>query len=499
MNTRMKSAHILGLGILCFMALVLTTAHLTHGVLNDDTYITLRYAKNICWHHEFSYNLGHPTYSLTTPLWALLLAVGGIFSTDFVAMAPIVSSLLMACSALLLYLLRRRDSPDQPASACAVLFLLDVYVVGAAYNGTEMGLFSLLSVLLFSLVRRRPSRWREFFWMALVLALLVLTRPEGLVILAVTLIYLGLFANQERRLVAATAVLALTLLLLLPWFVFAWRTFGLLLPTSIILKSVDRMGRLPFSDPVTMAGLASLIARGYGPHLVIVGLGAGALLRRAGQRASGGRRPWDAFRGREEDLLPLMYVLSLLFLYFGFLKEKYLSSRYLVVISPYLMMIVAQGLGEVGKQLRSNHRRIILTGLVLSIGALNILAIRSRVERSRLEDGPRVAAGKWVAENLPPSSVLANFGGAGAIAYYFDGLAWDYDLISAPGPDLQLARRRRTGQRVSIEEYLQKNPSAIVTSLSDGRWDAAGPVIYENSVYKVVLTGKQERREESDR
>ena len=46
------------------------TIILTHRVVNDDTYITLRYTKNLVENHQFTYNLNHPTYSLTTPLWS---------------------------------------------------------------------------------------------------------------------------------------------------------------------------------------------------------------------------------------------------------------------------------------------------------------------------------------------------------------------------------------------------------------------------------------------
>jgi hypothetical protein len=52
---------------ICFSTV---TIMLTHRVVNDDTYITLRYTKNLVENHQFTCNLNHPTYSLTTPLWA---------------------------------------------------------------------------------------------------------------------------------------------------------------------------------------------------------------------------------------------------------------------------------------------------------------------------------------------------------------------------------------------------------------------------------------------
>ncbi len=45
-----------------------------HTFLNDDTYITLTYAKNLAQGHGFVYNGGAPSLGTTTPLLTLIVA-----------------------------------------------------------------------------------------------------------------------------------------------------------------------------------------------------------------------------------------------------------------------------------------------------------------------------------------------------------------------------------------------------------------------------------------
>ena len=68
----------LGFLLLCVVYVVHT---LLYNFLNDDAYISFRYAQNLALHGELTYNLGERVEGYTNFLWtvlmALVLALGG--------------------------------------------------------------------------------------------------------------------------------------------------------------------------------------------------------------------------------------------------------------------------------------------------------------------------------------------------------------------------------------------------------------------------------------
>jgi hypothetical protein len=62
-------------GIVLLIALIIRGIVASTGFVYDDAYITLRVAKNIAEHGEFTFNLGEYVQTATSNLYALLLGI----------------------------------------------------------------------------------------------------------------------------------------------------------------------------------------------------------------------------------------------------------------------------------------------------------------------------------------------------------------------------------------------------------------------------------------
>lgn len=490
--------YILLIIVFLFILFIIITAILTKGIVPDDSYITLRYSKNLFKYHQFTYNLEDPTYSLTTPLWAILIACFGWISKNFVILAQIISILLSLIAAIFLYKLSKYILGDSYALFPVFLFLLDPYLIGANYCGTEMALFSLLGIIFVYFIININFKLSQYTLAALSLSLLIMTRPEGFVIFIISCLYILMFFYYREGINAVLFITVITLLILTPWLVYAYLTFKTIIPTSVILKSIDSSKYLPFSDFISIKRFVLLIIKGYLPYISIITIGIIILFYNFKKqkfvraylyqkKPTDNRNPFLKLKINSVQILPSMLVFGLIVFYLAGLKEKAISSRYLVTFSPYLMIMTVQFLIILSKKINNYIKSLIIYIIIIFLMILtNIGAISSRARRSIIVDAPRVITGQWIARNICKTSTIANFGGAGGIAYYFDGKVWDYDLISLMGKDIEFAKKRRQGFHIEANEYLYKNPDYFVVPLESNIFDSMGNLVYQNQRYKII-------------
>lgn len=470
------------------------TIFLTKGIVNDDIYILLRYSKNLAEHGQFTYNLDHPTYSLTTPLWGFLIGCFGCFVHNYVLLAQIMASIAAIACVPFLYRISRRVVGEN-AVVPVLLFLLDPYVIGVAHCGAEMTLFCLLGFAFVDRVTRIDGKISRYFASPLLLALLILTRPEGVVVLAGCALCFIMALGIRRALQVTVPLGVITLIMLTPWLIYAQKTFHTIIPTSIILKSVGSHGRIPFASWRTLMNFILLIAKGYLPHMLVIAVGVFLLYR--------DHYRWDVGTANDRAirLLPPILVTALLLFYFTGLKEGSISSRYLVTLSPYLMIVTAQAYGIIRRRFVSKgsfgqkgvdkrRKPLLCITFVMLLLLLNIGAVYSRTKRTRIVDEPGVRTGRWIAENIPSDAVIGNMGGAGQVAYFFDGQIWDYNLISMMGEDIELAQKRRRHEHIEPSRYLYKNPDYFLVPLYVTDFDQFGEIVYENEIYRIIKVSR---------
>ena len=150
------------------------------GVPLDDVYIHCRYASNLLHGFSYSFNAGETLTADTSPLWVMLIALGGVFTNrlEFVAITfSILSYLILAPG---VYRASRDvfGLPEFHARIAGVATLLASRLAWSGMSGMETALAALLMLLVVEEhVRSRTRgllRVREAIWLGLGL----LVRPE---------------------------------------------------------------------------------------------------------------------------------------------------------------------------------------------------------------------------------------------------------------------------------------------------------------------------------
>lgn len=198
----------------------------------DDAFITFRYALNIASGQGFVYNLNQPVLGTTTPLWTLILALLNAVKLPLAGGSLALSLLADAVTAILLgRTLRRLGYSHAVAGSASLLFLCFFDDLSLSRSGMETAFFVLLvAATLHEIAARRfPSA-------GLFCGLACLTRPEGGVLILVLLLSLRQHRGRLRGRAAFLSI-ALMLVSIIGWGLFAERVFGSFVPQSVVAKS----------------------------------------------------------------------------------------------------------------------------------------------------------------------------------------------------------------------------------------------------------------------
>lgn len=227
--------HFVVLAVCAFFTLY-AAFHSAYSLI-DDALISLTYAKNIALGHGPVYNAGAPSAGFTSPVHTLLLAaacrVGGLDSLP-VLLASMTSGAFLVLAAFAARLFHRELGLSPTTALCVGLLWLGIPFY---YQGGESALFLVLLVVALVLWERGRS-----FAFGVAVGLLFLTRGEGAL--------LGLLWGLERGmawwrggrgtgkdlLLPGAWALAGFLLPVLPWWIYAYKTFGAILPDTLTMK-----------------------------------------------------------------------------------------------------------------------------------------------------------------------------------------------------------------------------------------------------------------------
>ena len=242
--------------------------------LNDDSFITLTYAKNLAAGRGFVFNHPPATLGTTTPGFTLLTALlAALFPAFTVAEAAIaLSSAAWIGTGWVLYLIMRQLDFQPIAAAAAASIPLLIMHGWIGFIGMELLPFQFLLALSIYLALKE-----QVFLAGICVAALFLTRGEG------ALVGLMLFAYlwyRRRRLplqflLGGGATVSL-------WIVYAWLTFGTIIPNTLAAKQTQ--AQLPywrnFFDRIMFELLPKYLSNFryfdswlLNPYLLLAGLG----------------------------------------------------------------------------------------------------------------------------------------------------------------------------------------------------------------------------------
>ena len=209
--------------------------------LIEDSFITFRYAWNLCQGSGLVYNPGEPVLGTTSPGFALLLALLSSCHIPIPHAAFALGVLGAALASLGVYLLVfRLTRMRMPALAAGFGTALNGLFIGFATSGMESSLYA--AALIFALLPLPGSCPRAAVLRSgLYLGVATLLRPEGMA--AFLLVFTLILYHRGRK---GVALLASWGTIVLPWIVWATLFYGTPMPNSVVAKAVqaDISGRV---------------------------------------------------------------------------------------------------------------------------------------------------------------------------------------------------------------------------------------------------------------
>jgi hypothetical protein len=389
----------------------------------DDAWIHQTYARNWAATGQLAYVPGVPSAGSTAPLWTLLLSAAYRLNVDPYLWTTGLGALWLAICAWLLSRLSERLLPNRsPVSWLVGLgCVLEWHLIWAAASGMETLLFIALGLGLIDRVWANASGWL----IGALGGLLILARPEGLLLLVLILgAQLVRSGRSNRRRLAQEALAFLSVLA--PGLYFNLQAGGAIFPNTFYAKQSEYAELLQTLPRWLDAIGKMLVAPLAGPGVLLI----------PGLIAWITSRMRSHMRWREEVMvwIPVAWAGLHVGVYALRLPVAYQHGRYLLPIIPVLILYGGVGTALVADWLKARRSQrwarllrtallailIVLWGLFVPIGAGAYAADVDVIEREM------VAVARWLEANVPSGAVVAAHD-IGALGYF------------APRPLLDLA------------------------------------------------------------
>lgn len=437
------------LGLAALTLIVALAGVIWPSWLSDDAFISFRYAQNLVQGHGLVYNVGERVEGYTNFLWTLMAAGVLWMGGDVVLWSHaggvalgilIVVGTYHVASSLI-------GPPWALVAALIVGASQSVLLYTARGSGMETGLFTLLVLLGGGIYLTQASlgRWR-YIISGLALGLATLTRPEGLLVFALTLIHMPTLTRNAGGRAALRAALALTL----PWLAlvgpfFLWRVlyYGDLLPNTFYAKTGSGLSQLRRGLAYAWEFALTL----GGPLLLIIAA------------------PW--VRDRRMALRSWRsYAVLLTFSYSAYIiaigGDHFRGERFFVPLIPWFAIMIADGLATAvtaSSAIERISRPLLAIGLV--VGGMAALARTASLDTTirGMDESVWIwrEIGWWLADHTSSDASIA-VAGAGAVAFYGQRTAIDmYGLT-----DRHIGRLQITDPGRGVAGHEKGDPAYIL-------------------------------------
>lgn len=438
----------------------------------DDGWIHQTYARNLAQRGVWSYGPGDVSAGSTAPLWTLLLAAGYALSVPhfwWTYLLGILTLVWMGWAGMVLW---RALWPAQAGQAWlgGAVVVLSWPLLWAAVSGMETLLFMALAVTVLALYTGdRPAGP----WLGFLGGLLVLVRPEGLLLLL--LLAAGLALRRDwRGLVLFVVMLVLPLL---PYFALNLSLSGQMWPNTLYAKQAE-YATLQM-QPLPWRFLRLLYLSAGGPEVGWQGMSGARILLLPGLLLAG----WRAVRAdlRAQRLgytLPLLWAGGHVLAYAWRLPVTYQHGRYLWPAVPIWIVYGLHGWGTLLAGMRQRWGRpgrvlVQVAALTFALLLLIFVGLGAGAYEADVAfiEGEMVDVAHWLRENTPDEALVAAHD-IGAIGYFAQRPLLDLAGLISPEVVPMLADEGRLARYVLESEarYLVTAPGWPYPALT-GRED----------------------------
>jgi hypothetical protein len=409
---------LISLGIFLKTELNLTGGRL--GVPLDDAWIHYQFARNLAQGDGFSYNPGEPTPGSTAPLWTLMLAVAGLFTSDFLVPSLVMSGFFLLLTTWLTYGFASELVGGGQSGFWAFMAGLGVILTGrmlwAGLAGMETTAFAAVSVASVWSYHRRGLRPIPVLLFALGSQL----RPEGHALFALALL-LTIWENRRAPARLWPVLPAAALIygaVSAPYALFSLFTTGKPLPNTYYAK----VGSKYFFSWRTLWETAGYH---WQDNPITLGL-----------------LPAGLFAALKKNRLLAAWMVGLPLFTALVVDQVWHHGRYTLPLIPFQMILAALGAAWLAQSkwaqspgLHSSIRRAVpaVLMILLILGGLRRFSYWAGMlgynSNEILEID--VAMGKWLAENTPPDALIA-VDDIGAIAFLSERRVFDLNGLVSP-------------------------------------------------------------------
>jgi arabinofuranosyltransferase len=430
-------------------ALLLGHAAYYWSWIEDDTFITLRYAQNFADGQGLVFNPGQAVEGYSNFLWVMLAAAAIKLQADPLNVLRAAGLLGALLTLLMSWRLARSLWPQRTGLSIIAPLLLAISPVlpRHAVTGLETALYAGLLVLAVYWANEARRRWP----LAITLFLLSLLRPEGIALALVILAWRRL-SDRDHNLRAPLVFLGLFLV----YYVWRWLYFAAPVANTFHFKMTGGGSALSGGLHYTL----NFLRHSFG--VVLVGLSLALLY-------------FKTFTGRLRLITMLAGLQVVIVILAG--GDWMHHYRFYAPLLPLLTATAAAGAGALLGA--ANQRRLIAglmvvaTLLVACIGVYKTEREVARVVMPAVQNGEYLwqcyrDAGLWLKENTDPDDLVA-VSDIGAIGYYSKREILDMFGLVNP----HIARRPgRLHYKNDPQHVLDREPDIVilVTNNSGGYW-----------------------------
>ncbi len=370
----------------------------------DDAWIHQAYARNLATNGEWAFISGERSTGATSNLWVFILAVGYLVNINPNLWSAILGLLLLSGIAALSWNIATDFLPKlaNGATLLVILIVFEWHLVWAALSGMETLLFSFLITLMFSrLLTKRseqnlhPKDWRIN---TLIIAALILSRPDGLSILGpvMAFILVGNYQGTEKRKTIVFLMLGL-FFILFPLLLFNYSISGTVFPNTLYAKQAEYSAYLQIPLITRFISLVKLPLVGVGAVLL-----PGYLYF-----------SWVYLR-KKIWVVPIisLWILSFVFLYATRLPLDFQHGRYIMPVMPIYFILGAIGSILALQKIKTSYWKSIFAKSG-ALSALMVLLIFWFLGRNAFSNDTQfiqsqmIETARWVENNLDHEDLLA--------------------------------------------------------------------------------------------
>jgi hypothetical protein len=459
----MSERSVRALAILFAVLTALFILYRNGGFYHDDAYITLRYARNFIAGRGIVWNPGEYVQGYTNVLQLLLVSWLGELGIDLRSASRVIGVISIAALAAAMLLFRTTNRGDTWARLWHVpvmLVMTSAPLLVWSLGGLEGPLFSLLVAVGTSLLLMdaEAARRRWFlFGSGLAFGLGCLTRPDGIVFVAVSAAWLSwmTWRGRPRTCAGPIAFAVGVVIVVAPYTIWQLSYYGDIVPNTFYAKTGAPLNVRLSSGLRYVAGFTQRPP--FLPVLVLAALVYVSL-----------KRAWNVQQA---------YLVASVVSYVSYVVwvggDHMQAFRLLLPVVPLMSVLLVMALSPA-----LNANTAIVKYVTVAVVIVSSLQLTDRKLNPRREDPAARAGtivGKYIANAWPKGSLVA-LNTAGSTPYhagqhrYIDMLGLNDPVISRRRIEkIDLPWQRRPGHLKGDGAYvLSRNPDFVIIGPAEG-------------------------------